>query len=258
MNFGIEKFDIILLSGQSNAEGSGVGFANEEYTFDGKAYRMLGQKRLVGNDWEVDFPVDIKIEEADSTKKDDLAVAFAYEYIKAGLLEEGRKVLIVETALGGTGFRSKVWRRGDFGYKRMMYMLDCALNMNSENRLVAFLWHQGENEASSPEPREVFATQLSELFADVRKRSNGRELPIISGDFCYQWKLTRLEECNEVIEVIKRVTESFGGAFVETSDLPSNDQDGTRKDDNIHFSRNSIHILGRRYFDAYKDIIDKK
>ena len=65
MNFGEEKFDIILLSGQSNAEGSGKGPAKEEYPFDGSVYRMVGQKSLEkidGEDvWVLDFPVDIPV-----------------------------------------------------------------------------------------------------------------------------------------------------------------------------------------------------
>lgn len=261
MNFANEKFDIILLSGQSNAEGSGVGETKEEYPFDGDVYHMLGQKSYEKVDgkgqWVLNFPVDIRIEETDSRKKDDLAVAFAHEYKKHGLLDEDRKILIVETALGGTGFVSGHWKKGDVAYQRMMYMLDCALNMNSDNRLVALLWHQGENEVKRNSP-EMFERQLAEVFENIKKRTDGEALPIVSGDFCNNWKKTCIEQADLISETIKKVTESFGGRFVLTDDLPSNHEDGTREGDNIHFSRNSIHILGRRYFDAYCEITEKK
>jgi hypothetical protein len=46
----------------------------------------------------------------------------------------------------------------------------------------------------------------------------------------------------------------WGGAFIETSDIPSNNQK-TGNGDGIHFCRESLHTLGKRYFAAYRTII---
>jgi hypothetical protein len=66
-----------------------------------------------------------------------------------------------------------------------------------------------------------------------------------------------MEKAIPIVDVIKRVTEEMGGIFIETADLPSNNQrngDG----DIIHFSRESLHILGKRFFDAYTKIISTR
>ena len=256
MDFGKEKFDIILLAGQSNAEGSGVGPAAEEYLPDGVVYHMFGSKKIVDKKWVLEFPVEIRIEETDSTKKDDLAVSFAYEYKMSGLLEEGRKILIIDTGLGATAFLTGHWGPRDRGYLRMRYMLDCALNMNPENRVVAMLWHQGETDAAHNATKDGHYASLMRLFSDTREQCGNSRLPIVAGDFCYQWKSTHEEKCAPVIDAIRLAITELGGGFVETSDLPSNHQDGAKEGDDIHFSRNSVHILGRRYFEAYKRILE--
>ena len=255
MDFGKEKFDIILLAGQSNAEGSGYGPTKEEYLPDGTVYHMFGSKTLVDKEWVLEFPIEISIKETDSTKKDDLAVAFAHEYKNSGLLADGRKLLIIDTGLGATAFLNGYWKPEDPGYKRMKYMLDCALDMNPENRVVAALWHQGETDAVNHATFEGHYGNLMRLFGDIRAQAKDSKLPIIAADFCYQWKSTHEEVCAPVIKAIRDALSAVGGEFVETFDLPSNHQDGTREGDNIHFSRNAVHILGRRYFEAYKRII---
>ena len=82
-------------------------------------------------------------------------------------------------------------------------------------------------------------------------------IPFVSGDFVNEWKSENIESCAPIVEKIKKITASEGGIFVETSDLLSNNQ-ATGNGDNIHFSRESLHILGIRYFDAFSKIIRKK
>ena len=56
------------------------------------------------------------------------------------------------------------------------------------------------------------------------------------------------------VSKIKEVFAKLGrGAFVETADLLSNNQK-TGNGDDIHFCRESQHILGRRYFEAFKNL----
>ena len=253
MDYGNEKFDIILLAGQSNAQGSGLGPCSEEYEKDGDILRMNGS-RAYDNGWLVEFPFEISIEIPDSHGQDDLSLAFAHEYKKAGILEEGRKILLVHTALGGTAFVTGHWKVGDYLYKRMLYMLDCALNMNTENRLVALLWHQGESDVLGGNVGEEYNKQLTALFEAVKKRADGGDLPIITGDFVHNWIPRHQNECELIAKQIKKVTADFGGAFVETDGLPSNHEIGAREEDRIHFCRDSLHLLGKRYFEAFKKI----
>ena len=253
MNCVNEKFDIILLSGQSNAQGSGYGPIEEEHLPDGVLHRMYGSGKYVDGDWVLPLPVEIGLEESDSRKKYDLAISFAHEYRKKGLLADGRKLLIVDSALGATGFVKGHWKQEDPACIRMHQMLDAALAMNNENRVVALLWHQGESDAARDVDEKTHYENLSALFESVREKALG--VPIVSADFCAQWKSENIEKCVPVVRAIRRVTEDMGGRFIETADLPSNSQAGHSPEDHIHFSRRSLEILGKRYFEAFEDIV---
>ena len=67
--------------------------------------------------------------------------------IESGKLKPGRKLLIIRAAIGGTGFSDERWGMTDDLYLRMIEMIKTALELNSKNKLAAFLWHQGETDA---------------------------------------------------------------------------------------------------------------
>jgi hypothetical protein len=89
------------------------------------------------------------------------------------------------------------------------------------------------------------------MLSDVRSRYGN--MPFIAGDFVNEWKSTN-SEYGKTVDTIRDVVKNSGNAgFVETSDLPSNNQK-TGNGDNIHFCRESLHVLGRRYFSAWKQL----
>ena len=59
--------------------------------------------------------------------------------------------------------------------------------------------------------------------------------------------------CDQIMDVIRKVAETVNGAYIETSDLRSNDQK-TGDGDTIHFCREDLQELGYRYFDAYMNL----
>lgn len=266
MDFTKYAYDVIIEAGQSNAQGCGRGPVTEEYVPD-EDIIYLYQKfdivdKIVDGIWKMTvnildpaFYLKVADEGEDKLGKvGDFSLTFATEYKKQGFLENGRKLLIVRAAVGGTGFMKKHWGTTDELYLRMLEMTDYALSLNSENRIVGMLWHQGEHDAFEGNPPDVFEKQLKALITDVKNRYGLPRLPLVSGDFVNDWKSKNIEICAPIVEKIKAVTASEGGLFVETSDLPSNDQKLGNNDD-IHFCRESLHILGKRYFDAYSAII---
>ena len=134
----------------------------------------------------------------------------------------------------------------------MTELVDYALSSNDGSRVVALLWHQGECDSVEKTPPEKYGEELKAQMLDTRARYG--EMPIIAGDFVNDWKSKNLELCNPIVAKIKEVLAELGKAdFVETADLPSNDQK-TGNGDDIHFCRQSQHILGRRYFEAFKNL----
>ena len=135
----------------------------------------------------------------------------------------------------------------------MIEMVDYALKLNPENKVVCMLWHQGEHDAFEGNPPEIFSKQLIKLICDIRLRY-GENLPFIAGDFCYEWKEENIDKCTPIIDAIKAIVEKDNFAsFVETRGLLSNNQKN-QNGDNIHFCRESLMELGKRYFDAFSMI----
>ena len=255
MNFGAEKFDILLLAGQSNAEGSGCGPINDAYVPDERIYQMNAPLVIEHGNWVVEYPLQITIDKPDLQKRCNLAIRFAQEYVNAGMLKEGRKLLIIHAAMGGTCFYNNGhWTPSGICCRRMMYMLGCALEMNSENRLVALLWHQGESDIIPNNDPLVYHDQLKRCFEMIKERSKLDYLPIIAGDLVPDWKEMSEYDCDPIVEQIKRVTDEMGGAFADSTGLESNQGGGYRDGDMIHFTKNALNIFGNRYFEEYKKI----
>ena len=269
--FAFEKmaFDIIIEAGQSNAQGCGRGPVAEEYIPDEDIMYLVRDfavsEGISNGKWNFELNyknTPLRIEVADERdgvggKIGDFALTFAKMYKENGFLAEGRKLLIIRAGVGGTGFKKKQWTPGGEVYLKMLEMIDFATSMNEKNKLVAFLWHQGEHDAFEGNIPDVFEAQLDYLVRSVKERYNVPSIPFVCGDFVSEWKCENIDTCAPIIEKIKKVAARAGGMFVETSDLTSNNQ-VIGNGDNIHFSRQSLHILGIRYFDAFSEIVNEK
>ena len=251
-DFTKEVFDIIIQAGQSNAEGYGFGPVEDPYQPDGRVWYMnendtisLAVEKVAFNGIQANFGLPV-----------------AREYIRAGKLAEGRKLLILRAAAGGTAFLDHRWGLTDDLYLHMMEMIRTALALNPENRLVALLWHQGETDAAHNATFEGHYNHLSALLRSVRDTFSVPDLPFVAGDFVPQWKEANLQIASPVSEAVRAVCADLGyGGFAETEDLKSNAQDidehplGWGDTDNIHFSRRSIYKLGQRYFRLFSEIV---
>jgi len=252
----MEKYDIILQAGQSNAAGYGHGPAAHPYVPDPRIlYLIAGDPKAAEYAPKGEPEIVPAAERPDPDRPGDclgdFSLAFAQKYVEAGLLAPDRKLLIIRAAVGATGFLKGYWRVGDSLYQRMLRMTDYAMALHPENRLVSFLWHQGEHEAAFQNDPRRYHDQFLAVVESVRQRYG--QLPFVCGGFCSQWAMENQPACDQIQRVIRAVAEETGGACVETADLRSNDQrcgDG----DTIHFCREDLQELGRRYFAAFKKL----
>ncbi|MHC1693716.1 MAG: sialate O-acetylesterase [Eubacteriales bacterium] len=241
-DFSKEEFDIIIQAGQSNSEGCGQGDAQHPFAPYDKILQMEG-----------DFSISLASEKIwGNNIVGNYSHTFCEEYLKDGRLKEGRKLLILKTSVGGTGFLDKRWGPQDDLYLRMMEMIKTTLELNPSNRLVALIWHQGETDAILGATKQLHYDNLSGLVGSVRSTFGYPALPFVAGDFVSHWKGKNLAICEPVVDAIKSVCADIGHAsFVETSELLSNDQQIGNGDD-IHFSREALNQLGVKYYIAYK------
>ena len=109
--------DVFILAGQSNAEGNGLGESEREpkrnplvlWEYDPQSIAWIkdenGKDKLT-----LVYPSDYAVCIAGENKgAGNLAYSFAKRYIENGLLKEGRKLLFVKAAIGGTGFCKQQW-----------------------------------------------------------------------------------------------------------------------------------------------------
>ena len=260
--------DVFILAGQSNAEGNGLGESDRAPKRDERALWLYDPQSIAwikdenGNDkLTLVYPSDYAVCIAGENKgAGNLAYSFAERYIASGRLKEGRKLLFVKAAIGGTGFVKKQWRKGDTLYNRMLDMTDDALALHEGNRLVGFLWHQGECDAfecpdmSEEEREQTYFAHFSEMVSSVRARYGVKDLPVIAGGFVSEWASLYQKECAAVERGTKKALETLGwSGFAEAADLQSNNQ-RTGNGDNIHFCRDALVTLGERYFEQYEKI----
>ena len=145
----------------------------------------------------------------------------------------------------------------------MTKMVKEALSMNPENRIKAFLWHQGEHDGyengeaglTRDEIKAHYRKNLDALISAFRSEF-GEDIPFISGGFTHTWLEEYPDSIGAVSEVLAESSEEWDNAcFVgETQDLKTNDE-VVGNGDTVHFSREGLNVFGKRYYAAYKKIV---
>ncbi len=261
-------YDIIVVAGQSNAVGRGEGEGDYEFAPQGKIYELCGEYNAyvqgVGEDAKIvvdristDYFVRLaKSKEGSAWNEyDNFALRFATEY-KNNNLYKTRKLLIIQTPISGTGFAKEHWGVGDDLYERMCQMTRYALSLEGKNRLVAFLWHQGEHDAeanpsfSYAERKEFYYSKLNQMLTAFRTEFG--LVSFVCAGFTKQFCEMYPTQCEAVYEAINEVVRrNRKTAFISnTEDLLSNDEK-VRNGDIYHFCKLSQSILGVRYYNEW-------
>ena len=268
-----EPLDIIILAGQSNMEGNGLGECQHPWSLDSDILMMQCdiatevKKNEAGREFIFVTPSEeYFIEPAEERINGDglpcgiLALSFARLY-KKNNLKNGRKLLLVQTAVGGTGFTGSHWGVEDILYKRLFEMTDAALAMNKENRVASVLWHQGEHDAyencglGNEYIKDFYSKRLSLLVSGIREKY-GEKLPFIAAGFTHGWMDEYPTENKAVIDASVDTLAALGCAsyITKTLDLASN-EDAVGNGDTVHFSKDALYTLGNRYYEEYVSLL---
>lgn len=265
----MDKYDIIVLAGQSNAEGQGLGEVTKEFVPDERIHIMKDDTnfKFVTKDGvstlTYKWPAVSNITVADERehprgKMGCFALQFAEKYVKE-YLEEGRKILILNANFGGTGFARPEWGVGNIMHERMISMTKEALSLNKKNRVVALLWAQGEHDSfenADWDPEKRYTTHKANLtatFNDFYEKLGDKSVPVIACGFPDTFCESAPEATDAVLKAIKEVVADFGGGFVETKGLLSNAQK-LNNNDIYHYCKESLHILGGKLFEKYTEL----
>ena len=274
LNYNDFDYDIIVLAGQSNAFGNGLGGTDNPWKERDDVLMLKNDfitcyKRPDENTVYIDINaqedgyIEVAKERFDQRLNQTIgnfSLTFAKNYADK-YLEKGRKVLIIFTPVGGTGFKGEHWGENDKLYLRMVDMVDSALKLNKNNKIVAYLWHQGEHDAyenrdlSYDGIKAYYDEKITELFNSLRGKYG--EVPFMCAGFTPAFINEFKKGSDAVLEVLQtKMKEWTKAKFVDSTGLKCNSDIGY--DDVYHFCKTALEILGARYFEAYEQIISNK
>lgn len=239
-------YDVVLLCGQSNMSGRGTEIDLEHLDpIDPRIFQY-------GNSGEWENVISQAVEPLamhDTPSGMGPGIVFARWYLH--MVPQNRRVLLVPTAHGATGFFNSTltWDpdaadNSNNLYENAIDQCTAALAAAGDNaRLVAILWHQGENDAGETE--EDYAEKLDELIAGFRDRLDAPTVPFIVGRMVPEG--IALHSDRVPIDAA-HISTPNRVAFSAVADAPA----GHNKPDNDHFKASGQRLLGRAYFDAYR------
>ena len=172
-----------------------------------------------------------------------LAASFADEYAKYFDEDIG----LIPCANGGT--RLSQWMPGEDLYEYAVMSTKFAMK---KSELAGILWHQGESDSVDLDCTE-YKKNLIFMMNQLRKDLNAENIPIIMGEISEnispEYGINSAKEMNVTI---KETAEELPLCVVaEAKELEL-------KPDGIHFDSCSCRVLGRRYFEKYKEVVKCK
>ena len=281
---GAQGYDVIIVAGQSNAVGRGLGESREDPVYTREADRVFQLGRFGEDDGKI-IPASEPLQHWGQTpgKNGDrkgFAYPFALRY--AHDLAKPRKVLLVPVARGSTSILLWDQERQDFTHggiddsessllwDDMVKRTRQALASHPGNRLVAVLWQQGEadvnalaNPRSALHPfmtgRVLYQAKLEELRANLRVIFDvpGHDpFMFLVGELSETWAPIKGAPVGKVAKdaidgAMKAAVESdpTGASHLVSSAGITGVNPG---EDGLHFSAEGAHRLGVRYYEVWR------
>lgn len=181
-------YDIVIVAGQSNASGRGLGF--DVTRFEAQHPRIFQYATSGTFAGQISLAVPL-LGQHDTPTGIGIAAHFGLQHIRT--LPENRSILFVPVAHGGTGFQQNpddllTWDHAlsvatdkDLALNLVQQTQAALTAAGPNSRIVAMLWHQGENDGGYSMSTSEYATHF-DYFANYVRTSLGLpNLPIILG-----------------------------------------------------------------------------
>jgi len=285
-----EGFDILIVAGQSNAEGCGLGFAFDHESME-QDHKILQLGRFGDQNGLLLEATDILQHRYFYPEKELIGFGrMLARRLKNRCLGKDRKVLIVPVAQGGTSileWLGMIEKNREPGlesatlYPDFLRRAQLARKLAGPgSRVIGIVWHQGESDI------EIAALGLDPARKSAAKDLNGRLLyPLMPDAATYIARLRELRarmwrdlqlspqlpflmgapvplwlQKNPALPIKESFVEALiayqennpGTGFVSAKGLLSNREEVSYSDDEIHFSASSMVQLADRYFEAFQ------
>jgi hypothetical protein len=240
--------DIVLILGQSNAQGAGVPFDSSIDILTSGINQLAGSEgpeNTVIPAIESLYHVGRWVDGTNGRPRVGPVMEFARQYFYTQ--PSNRDVLIVPAALGSTsitGNESYSWDPDNTTavvnlFHRAVEKTQMALALNPNNRLVAILWHQGESDAGA-KTESQYRTKLLQII-DLLHGEFGATVPFLIGGLVPEWVGT-----NPLRQAIQNALASIPAQrnYTAYTAGPS----GMNQDELIHYNAVGARNLGLRFF----------
>ena len=231
----IKPKDIILLVGQSNMSGrakilkSDIGIIDDAFLFDSL------------NNWiPLKNPLNIhsSIRKKPSMQKFNLGYSFAQEIVSSKTV---RPLGMIVNARGGTKINQ--WVPGTFYYQEAVRR--SRLAMGEDARVIATFWLQGEGNLNDDDENFIdYFKKLKSIIYSLRKDLNNEKMIFIAAE---------LNKNKPENKVFKKMLARLN---IEVPYAASVKSSGTSTHDGSHYDNKSLKILGKRFAEKFKLLID--
>lgn len=172
-----------------------------------------------------------------------LAATFADEVAKFTNSEVG----LIPCADGGT--KISQWQPGEVLFDHAVMMAKLAMR---NSKLGGIIWHQGESDCGDFDA-ERYRVQFLNMMTQLRKELNAENLPLIIGEIS-----DKISDDWSAVDGARKLNPLLHKLKDELPCCEIASVDGlTLKEDGIHFDSVSLRILGKRYFEKYKELISR-
>ena len=274
-------YDIVVIGGQSNSTSAGEGPFHDPESGKARESDIFQIGRFGPDNHELIAATD-SLQDWDFSRKNKrksigFGMAFARRYAEHCLAPD-RRLLLLAGGLGGSSILE--WDQSvDFPgdsptlFDDLIFRAKWARDLNSANRIVAILWHQGESDidiashlgesgnmirtvqghATVPPTlmpdANVYAARFTKLIEAFRAQLGRPELPFLAGEFSREWQTHNPVKAQFIESIQKVLNGQQATAFVSSENLPA-----APANEAVHFTAASQIELGSRYFEAYRPL----
>jgi len=245
-----DAYDVFLIAGQSNTLNG--------CCKDPAIQKMDDSIMQLGRYGEDSLEVILAkepLDHHDNTRKERLdrigfAMTFAKLY-KETYLEEGRKILLIPTGHGGTGFIDGHWNPGDDYYEDAIMRVNYVFEKYPNSELKAILWQQGEKDVMKKSNH--YKADLDTMIVQIRRdiKSASISTPFFMGGMVPYWvsqKKRREVQQKDISQTPKRHLNVWYVSPHDPFTISKKDNDS----DMVHYDAKGQIELGKRYFTQYQ------
>jgi hypothetical protein len=242
-------YDVFLVAGQSN-------------TYWGQGYDSIKDKgsegiyqlgRLAGTDLKI-IPAKEPLHHF-NPKPDRIGFALTFAKLYQTYIKKQRDILIVPCGMDNTGFDGEGWHKKDFLYDDALNRINYVFKKYPKSKLVAILWHQGEKDINYKGYQKDLDTLIVQFRREISTASSNT--PFILGGMVPFW--TDLKEARKKQQlIIENTAKRLPNIGYVSPYMPTRIQKPNNMLDTVHYNAAGQREMGKRYFEVYKSMKEKK